>query len=134
MKKQLSFIIIGLVTLLGALMPVTAMAASNVFDANGTNDVCGNKGAYESAACSSQRKDNPVVGPKGILNHAVHLLGFVGGIAATIVIFVAGIYYVVSEGQSEQVALAKRALIGALVGLVIIILAQAIITYVLDRL
>lgn len=48
------------------------------------------------------------------------------GIIAVIVIVIAGFFYVFSRGEAQQIARAKNAILGAVVGIVVIILAFAI--------
>lgn len=64
---------------------------------------------------------------KNILN-AAYLWA---GIIAVVVIVIAGFLYVFSRGEAQQVARAKNAILGAVVGLVIIILAFAITNIVI---
>ena len=64
---------------------------------------------------------------KNILN-AVYLWA---GIIAVIVIVIAGFFYVFSRGEAQQVTRAKNAILGAVIGLVVIILAFAITNIVI---
>ncbi len=65
---------------------------------------------------------------KNILN-AVYLWA---GIIAVIVIVIAGFFYVFSRGEAQQVARAKNAILGAVIGLVVIMLAFAITNIVIQ--
>lgn len=65
---------------------------------------------------------------KNILN-AVYLWA---GIIAVIVIVIAGFFFVFSRGEAQQVARAKNAILGAVIGLVVIILAFAITNIVIQ--
>lgn len=64
---------------------------------------------------------------KNILN-AVYLWA---GIIAVIVIVIAGFFYVFSRGEAQQVTRAKNAILGAVIGLVVIMLAFAITSIVI---
>lgn len=55
------------------------------------------------------------------------------GIVCVIVIIVAGFYYVTSNGNAQTIAKAKNAIMGAVIGLVVIILAFAITNFVIGR-
>ncbi|MFO0781970.1 MAG: pilin [Candidatus Saccharimonadales bacterium] len=61
----------------------------------------------------------------------VNLLSFVVGAVAVIMIMVGGFRYITSGGGSEGVAAAKSTIIYALVGLVVVALAQVIVQIVL---
>lgn len=51
---------------------------------------------------------------------------FWAGVIAVIVIIIAGFMYVVSANNSQQITRAKNAILGAIIGLVVILLAFAI--------
>lgn len=55
------------------------------------------------------------------------------GAICVIIIIAAGIMYVISSGSADKIKRAKNAIIGALVGLVIIILAFTITQFVVGR-
>lgn len=55
------------------------------------------------------------------------------GIVAVLVIVVAGYYYVTSQGNASQTKRAKDAILGAVVGLVVIMMAFVITQFVIGR-
>lgn len=69
---------------------------------------------------------------KGIIATIIKILSFIIGIIAVIMIIIAGLKYVTSNGDSNSIGSAKTTLIYALVGLVIVALAQLIVHYVLS--
>jgi len=74
--------------------------------------------------------DGPTKGDnfvKNLLNGAY----FWAGVIAVIVIIAAGIFYIISQGDASKIARAKQAIIGAISGLVVIILAFAITNFVI---
>jgi heme/copper-type cytochrome/quinol oxidase subunit 2 len=68
-----------------------------------------------------------------LLNNALNTVYLVGGILAVIVIIVAGYFYVTSSGNATTVEKAKNAILYAVIGLVIILLAFAITWFVIGR-
>jgi hypothetical protein len=68
-----------------------------------------------------------------IIKIAIDVLSFIIGIAAVITIVVSGIRMIVSGGDSNAVASARTGLIYALVGIAIVILAQTLVVFVLDK-
>jgi len=68
------------------------------------------------------------------LQGALQLAFTILGALAVLVIVIAALQYVLSAGDSQKTARAKDAIIYALVGLVIALLAYAIVTFVLDGL
>ena len=69
---------------------------------------------------------------KGALTTIIqYVLGFVG-LIAVIVIVIAGIRFIISSGEESEKEKAKKMIIYALIGLLIILLAEAIVSFVLD--
>lgn len=76
---------------------------------------------------------NPVVGPRGVLTTYVKILSFVVGILSVGMIIFGGIRYITSNGDSNTVAAAQKTVIYALVGLVVALIAQAMVIFVLSK-
>ena len=69
----------------------------------------------------------------GIVFGAIqYLLAFLG-VVAVVVIVIGGFMWMTAGGNEDKVTKAKKTLIQGLIGLVIILLAFALITFVLDR-
>ena len=68
-----------------------------------------------------------------ILTNVVNIFSIVVGVIAVIMIIVGGMKYIVSGGESSNVSGAKNTIIFALVGLVIVALAQVIVHFVLAK-
>ena len=128
MKKLLSLLIpiFALVTIsLG-----TVSAATNPFGA-----VCNdpnNTSANDSTVCAT-KNDNPIYGPTGIIVKVTKIIAIIAGIASVIIIMVGGLMYITSAGDSGRASSARSTVLYALVGLIIIIAAQTIIVFVIDR-
>ena len=67
----------------------------------------------------------------GILNILDIILSFMA-LIAVIVIVIAGIRLVVSQGEEQEKDKAKKAIFYAIIGLVVILLAQAIVGFIQD--
>lgn len=61
------------------------------------------------------------------------VISIIAGFAAVIMIMIAGIKYITSGGDSSSIASAKATLIYALIGAVVVALAQLIVKYVLGQ-
>jgi len=98
-------------------------------------DACSKNGAGTSAACTNPSRGgaNPLTGPNGTLTKVTKLIGYIAGICTVIIVVVAGFMYVTSGGDPGKISNAKDAIIYALIGVVITIIAQAIIYFVLAR-
>ena len=89
-------------------------------------------GVYDSVSNSCSTK----AGQKSVdsaVRTAVSILSYIAGVGAIIMIIVGGIKYIMSGGDSNAVGSAKNTLLYAVVGLVIAILAQAIVRFVFAK-
>lgn len=68
-----------------------------------------------------------------LMKLVINLLSVLAGIVAVIMLIVSGFKYVSSQGDSNQIASAKRSLIYAIAGLVVVAFSQAIVQFVLTR-
>lgn len=84
------------------------------------------------SGCTAQSSNG--VDLNKVVAAVINILSVLVGIAAVIMIMVSGFRYVTSGGDSSKIASAKSTLIYAVIGLVIVAMAQIIVKYVLDRL
>lgn len=80
-----------------------------------------------SEICKSATKDNATDMVKNILN----ILFMIIGILAVIMIVVGGFRYVLSAGDSSAVTAAKNTILYAVIGLIVALLAFAIVNFVI---
>lgn len=78
-------------------------------------------------------------GPSGTdvnvaIRAAINILSIVVGVIAVIMIIIGGLKYVTSNGDSNSISSAKNTIIYALIGIVVVALAQALVRFVLDKL
>lgn len=97
------------------------------------NQACSGN-ASDSSVCQDRSSTNPLTGTDGVLYRVTLIIASISGIIAVTLIMVSGFRYITSGGDSQKIASAKNTLIGAIIGLVVIALAQTIITFVLSRL
>jgi NADH:ubiquinone oxidoreductase subunit 6 (subunit J) len=102
------------------------LVSQPVFAATSTKqEVCEAIGS--EADCSGNKGGNLT----GIIKTIVNILSVLVGVVAIIMIIWAGFKYVTSGGDSNKVTSAKNALIYALIGLIIVALAQLMVRFVL---
>ena len=87
------------------------------------------KGVDASGGSSTKGSD----GLKGSLKNIVDILLFILGAIAVIMVVVGGLRYVLSGGDSNQITAAKNTILYAIVGVVVAILAYAIVHWVIDQ-
>lgn len=127
-------IYLGFVFGLIALTPALASAAQPTF-----NKVCTDSNptiaakADQSPLCQDQSSSDPILGPNGILSDVTRIITIIAGTAAVILIVISGFQFVISGGDTQRVQSARNTLLYSIVGLVVIVLANLIIGFVLNR-
>jgi len=111
--------------------PRTA-AAFDPFGGTGGVDCSGD--ASSSAVCTDKTTTNPISGSNGVLLNITKIVAFVGGVAAVILLIIGGLRYITSNGDPNAISGAKNTIVGALIGLAVIVLATSLITFVVDKL
>jgi hypothetical protein len=71
--------------------------------------------------------------PNAVLSGGLNAVYFVAGAACVIVIVVAGMLYTLSAGDSNQIKIAKNAIIYAVAGLAVILMAFTITAFIIGR-
>ncbi len=115
-KLLLPVFIIGIVMLVGATS-VSAMTLQ--------------EGA-EAARCDGCPRD--LFGDTGVFRQVTNTILYIVGIIAVVMLIIGGIKYVVSGGDSKKVTDAKNTVLYAIIGLVIAVLAFAIVNFVINAL
>jgi len=122
--KKFQTIIASLAVMLGvAVVPVAVVSAA---PCTGSPAQCAKQGVDDVGGDQNQPKLEDSI--KWIVN----VLLFVLGAVAVIMIIIGGIRYTTSNGESAQITSAKNTILYAVVGLVVAILAYAIVNFVLS--
>ena len=128
-KNILAVLLTGVVF---AFSGSVAYAATDPF-----SEACSQPGANQSEVCQNEARggsSNPLFGSGSLLETVINLIALIAGVAAVIVIIVAGFQFVTAAGDSAKIKNARNAIIYAIIGLVVIALARVIIGFVLTRL
>ena len=90
-------------------------------------------GSIQSGAASARGNDqtDQLFGSTGIFKTITNVLLFILGAISVIMIIIGGLRYVISGGNSTAVTAAKNTILYAIVGVVVALLAYAIINFVL---
>lgn len=114
------------------LTPVgIAVAATDPYE-----DVCDTARGKNSLVCKNEARtdnSNPIAGPDGVLMSVTNIISIIAGAAAVIIIIIAGLQFIMASGDSNNISKARNAIIYAAIGLVVIVLARAIIAFILNR-
>src|SRR4051794_31871760 len=129
--KQHLLMSVSLLTIaMSTLAPVAIVRAgcSTIDDklAQGAKAASGNKG---DLSCSGGLGGNAEGSIGKIASNIVNLFSVVVGAVAVIMIIYGGFRYITSGGSSERVGAAKNTLIYAIIGLIIVVLAQFIVHF-----
>jgi len=105
----------------------TYAASGDVLD-----NACGSvKGGGDSAACANDEES--ISGTGGVLYKVTRLVSVIAGITAVIVIIAGGLMFVTSNGDASKAGTARNTILYAAIGLVVIVLSQAIVTLIVNR-
>lgn len=118
MKRSLkSLALLASVTITGLLL-----SASHAIAIGGISD----------GANSARGSDQPanLFGNAGVFSQISSVLLFIVGAIAVIMIIIGGLRYVISGGDASQVQSAKNTILYALVGIIVAILAYAVVNFV----
>lgn len=131
MKKitQGLLLVPALVLGLGVLAPATTFAADGTTCEDGSLSIsCG--------ANSARGSDQPdkLFGEDAVFQTIVNILLFIIGAVAVIMLIIGGIRYVVSGGDQNAVTGAKNTILYAVIGIVVAVLAYAVVNFVITEL
>lgn len=130
MKKFLNFVSVTMVGLfvmfaVPVLVPVDASAANKTAVCEGVAAVGGGNACDDADAGGAL---------SGFIKKIINILLFIIGSVAVLVILIGGIRYVLSSGDANATKGAKDTILYAVVGLIVAIMAYAIVNFVLSNL
>lgn len=132
MKRTLVVsLFVALVGVASWMLTPAALAASTHFPGLGIFAVDLSVGGGANAAKGSDQPAD-LFGTGGIFNTISNVLLFIVGAVAVIMIVIGGLRYVISGGDSANVAAAKNTILYALVGVIVAILAYSVINFVIS--
>jgi len=111
----------------GILLAPVALAASAT---SPQATVCNALGS--NAGCTSTPANG--INLTNLAVDIINILSIVVGIVAVFMIIIAGVRFITSNGDSNNVASARNTIIYAIVGLIVVALAQVIVQFVVGRL
>ena len=129
MIKKIQSILIAGVFMLGFAAPVFALAVAPVSASNIEDGL--NRGTIavdpEGADADAEERVN------SIIVTVINIFSLVVGVISVIMIIIGGLKYITSGGDSGNVTSAKNTILYAVIGLVIVALAQIIVRFVLAQ-
>lgn len=98
------------------------------------DDVCDQPGARDSPACRDDTGDDPLTGDDGLIARLANVAAVIGGFVAVALIMWGGFQYITSGGDSGKAGAARKTILYAALGLVVIVLAQTLVAFILSNL
>ena len=98
----------------------------------GQSDACSGLSQLGGTHCDSRGKTPGQDAIAGVAKTIVNIISLIAGIVAVIFIVISGVRFIISGGDSQATASARSALIYALIGLVVVALAQLIVHFALN--
>lgn len=136
MKQRLSAILAGfsaaVILSLGLAMPALAQTAQDQIN----NGLCAgsNLEFTETPGQCNVASNDATSKINNIVHTVVNLLSAIVGIIAVIMIIVGGLRYITSGGNDASVTAAKNTILYAIIGLVVVALAQILVRFTLSKL
>ncbi len=135
MTKILKRTILTLIASFGLLAPVLAVGVPVYAQIDtSTPDIQGSLGQgtclSSQGECAEEDASEEV---DNIVATVINIFSWVVGVTAVIMIIVGGFQYITSGGDTGKVTTAKNTILFAIVGLVIVALAQVIVRFVVEK-
>jgi len=137
MIQKIKNLILGLSLMLGLLGPTLAL--SGVSYADTTTNINGNlcQGSDFNLTSNGTNNCNNTSGGDTSISHViktiVNIVSIIVGAVAVLMIIVGGFRYVTSGGSAEGTKAARQTIVYAIIGLVVVALAQIIVHFVLNN-
>ncbi len=140
MFKKIKNVISALVVSLSLAAPIALVAAPTSVGASAvTSGLCEGITSAESTTGEGVRDESCLNDADStgrvnrIIRIVINLISLIVGVVSVIMIIIGGFKYITSGGDSGNVTSAKNTIMYALIGLVIVALAQLIVRFVLNR-
>jgi choline-glycine betaine transporter len=86
-----------------------------------------------STSCTPDGTKNPLTGADGLLAKIADVVAIIAGIAAVIMVLIGGFRYITANGDAQSATTARRTVLAAVIGLIVIVASWSIISFVLRR-
>jgi hypothetical protein len=121
-----------IITLFFSTFSISFSAAAPVYaqlSQNSKNAACQGISSTTGGNCDA----NSASSLNNVIRIALQILSVVIGIIAVVMIIVAGLKFITSGGDAQKAASARNTILYAVVGLIIVALAQVLVRFVLSR-
>ena len=131
MKSTKAYVAALLVSFMLSFGMLAVPHASFALFESAKDQACNGVNAQDGVGCGAPGSNSGKV--NSVLKTTIELLSFIVGIISVIMIIIGGIKYSTSQGDGISTAAARNTIIYAIVGLVVVALAQGIVFFVLGK-
>jgi cytochrome bd-type quinol oxidase subunit 2 len=131
MAKRIIYILITSLIMVTGVFGFMATAPAHAATIEPKSQACEALGAASGSSTDCSNPAGPDV--SNTLKLGINAFSLIIGVAAIIMIIVGGFKYITSQGESANTAGAKNTILYAIIGLVVVALAQVIVRFVLTR-
>ena len=132
-KNKLLILSAALGLLVPVALPAVAHAQIDVQNNVATTGCSGSNGDLTSGSTGNCTTSTAGGGLNTLIKNIINIFSIIVGLVAVIMIIIGGFRYILSGGESSSVSGAKNAILFAIVGLVIVAIAQLIVHFVLAK-
>ena len=115
------------------IIPIMALGVSAALQINNVNVVRATEMTLSGGVSSSQADDVPQDLAGDVFKNVVNILLFIIGAVSVIMLIYGGIRYTTSGGNANSVTAAKNTIMYSIIGLVVAILAFAVVNFVVKQ-
>ena len=127
---RLGTVIAAVLLMVTVLVPVFAGSSSVYAAVDSQGQACQAIGDISSA--NGNCTESTGISVNKAVRLVINLLAVVAGVIAVIMLIVGGLKYITSNGDPAQITSAKRSVIYAIVGIVVVAVSQLIVKFVLS--
>ena len=125
--RRITNLIVLSTVIIAFLLIVQALQSSSVYAADASDAVCGSLTEAGESCAGSQSTIQKVI------KFALNTLSWIAGIIAVVMLIMSGLRFMTGGGDPQSISSARRGVIYSLIGIVIVILAQSIVRFVVNK-
>lgn len=134
MTKALRFRITRIIaSAMMLIIPFAVPAVAHAATVDTTGYACTGANLSLANQANTGNCQNATNGFDTLLKSIINVISVIVGAVAVVMIIVGGLRYITSGGESSSVSGAKNTILFAIIGLIIVVFAQLIVQFVLDR-
>lgn len=127
-KKLITSLSVASLFLVPVMAPVAVHAAADI-----KGNLCSGADLDVDGTCDDPTGDTAKTTVNNLLTNVINIFSLIVGVVAVIMIIIGGLKYITSGGEASNITGAKNTILYAVIGLVVVALAQFIVKFVLAK-